>query len=204
MLSIALTGGIATGKSTVCAMLAAKGAVIVDADVHARRVLEPGAEGFEAVVAAFGPGILTVAGEIDRVRLGAEVFGDDVKRRRLEEITHPLIRTSMAVETAEAIDAGAELIVADIPLLFESGREDQFPGVLLVYAPAEVQRHRLAERSGMTAEDIERRLAAQLPIDSKREGSTWVIDNSATIDETQRQVDAWWDAVVATSPDRAT
>jgi dephospho-CoA kinase len=193
---IGLTGGIATGKSTVAGLLGARGAVIVDADRIAREVVEPGTPGQAAVTAAFGAAVLRGDGSIDRERLGAIVFGDAEQRRRLEAITHPLIRDVMASRIAEAMAQDPPLIAVDIPLLFESGRDADFPEVLLVATDAATQLRRLRERDDLDETAARQRLAAQLPIETKRGRATWVIDNSGTLDDTARQVAAFWDSTV--------
>jgi dephospho-CoA kinase len=194
---IGLTGGIATGKSTVAALLATRGAVVVDADVLAREALVPGAPAFDEVVAAFGPGVLGESGTVDRGALGAVVFADPQRRAELERITHPRINALMQERILEALQSGAPLVVADIPLLFERRREDAFEGVLLVYAPAAIQLERIRERDGLDDLDAQRRLVAQLPIEEKRARATWVIDNGGTREATKAQVDDWWSKVVA-------
>ena len=146
---IALTGGIATGKSTVARMLCGHGAVVVDADRIAREVVEPGTPGLEMVVAAFGRQLLTAGGGLDRGALAEIVFSDAESRRRLEAITHPLILARMAVEVAALVGSDAPLVVVEHPLLFERGHQTQFPdGVLLVYADPATQIRRLRERGG--------------------------------------------------------
>jgi dephospho-CoA kinase len=188
---IGLTGGIATGKSTVAASLAARGAAIVDADVLAREVLVPGAPAFSDVVAAFGEEVL---GES-----GALVFAVPARRGELERITHPRINALMQERILEALQSSAPLVVADIPLLFERGRDDSFDGTLLVYAPPAVQLQRIRERDQLDDVEAQRRLVAQLPIDEKRARATWVIDNGGTREYTAEQVGAWWRDVVGVS-----
>jgi len=190
---IGLTGGIATGKSTVAAMLAERGAAVVDSDRVAREVVEPGTAGLAAVVSAFGDGVVDGTGRLDRARLAALIFADPGRRRRLEEILHPLIRTRTLELAAAATAAGPPLIAVDVPLLFEVGRQRDFPdGVMLVYADAATQLQRLREREGLDAEAAARRLAAQLPIDGKRSLATWVIDNRGSLAVTCDQVARWW------------
>ena len=193
MRTIGLTGGIATGKSTVAAMLAGHGAAVVDADVIAREVVEPGHPGLEAVVDAFGAEVLTAAGTLRRDRLATIVFADAQARRRLDAITHPLIQAGIAARVAAERAAGAPLVVVDVPLLFEGGREVDFPdGVLLVYADAATQVRRLRRRDALDDAAALRRLAAQLPIEGKRARATWVIDNGGSLEGTRTQVSRWW------------
>ncbi|HAW09937.1 MAG: dephospho-CoA kinase [Candidatus Dormibacteria bacterium] len=196
---IALTGGIATGKSTVAGMLAGHGAAVVDADRIAREVVEPGTPGLEAVVAAFGRELLTAGGGLDRGALAEIVFADVESRRRLEAITHPLILARMAGEVAALAGSDAPLVVVDYPLLFEGGHQTEFPdGVLLAYADPATQIRRLRERGGLGDAAARQRLAAQLPIDGKRDLATWVIDNRGSRTDTRQAVDAWWRDQVAT------
>lgn len=193
---IGLTGGIATGKSTVAALLAARGAVVVDADAVAREVVAPGTTGLAEVVDAFGPEVVRADGSLDRERLGAIVFADTQQRRRLEAITHPRIREVMAGRIAESLALAPPLVVVDIPLLYESGRDAEFPEVLVVVTDPLTQEHRLRERDGLDEADARQRLSAQLPIEEKRRRATWVIDNSGSREETERQVAAFWESVV--------
>jgi dephospho-CoA kinase len=194
---IGLTGGIATGKSTVAALLIARGAAVIDADVLAREVLVPGAPAFAEVVEAFGPGVLGESGAVDRAALGSLVFADPELRAELERITHPRINALMQERILDALGSGAPLVVADVALLFERRREDAFDGTLLVYAPPAVQLRRIRERDGLDDLEAQRRIVAQLPIDEKRARATWVIDNGGAREATAAQVDAWWDEVVA-------
>lgn len=193
---VGLTGGIATGKSTVAAMLAARGAVVVDADVLAREVVEPGEPALADIVDAFGPAAVGPDGRLDRARVASLVFADAGLRRRLDAITHPRITTLMLERIAAALDGGAPLVVADIPLLFENGRESMFEGTLLAYASEDEQLRRLRARDGLDDADARARLASQMPIEEKRARATWVIDNSGDVDATEAQVEAWWSAVV--------
>jgi dephospho-CoA kinase len=147
-------------------------------------------------VARFGAGVLDATGAVDRAALGAIVFADQEARRQLEHITHPRINTLMQRRILEAMQGPARLVVAEIPLLFENGREAAFDGTLLVYAPPSTQLRRLRERDRLDDASAQRRLAAQLSIDAKRTRATWVIDNSGSRESTVLQVDDWWHAVV--------
>lgn len=197
---IALTGGIATGKSTVGALLSARGAVVIDADVLAREVMVPGQPAFDEVVRRFGRAILDTEGRLDRAALAAVVFADEARRVELESITHPRINALMHARITAALRSPAPLVVADVPLLFEGGGERSFDGVMLVYASAATQMHRLHARDGLDDEAARRRLAAQLPIDEKRDRATWVIDNQGSREATAAQVDGWWSATVGSRP----
>ena len=194
---IGLTGGIATGKSTVGRMLAERGAAVIDADELAREAVRPGEPALARVVDRFGREVLRPDGTLDRARLGEIVFADAAARRDLEAITHPRVGELTEERVAAALSGTSPLVVVDIPLLFEHAREAMFDGVLLVYAPAEAQLRRLRERNHLDEVAARQRLAAQLPIDEKRGRATWIIDNSGDEQATQGAVDAWWDANVA-------
>ncbi len=194
---VGLSGGIGTGKSTVARMLAELGAVVIDADAIVHRLQAAGSPLLDEIAVAFGADVIGADGELDRKRLGDLVFRDATARARLNAIVHPRVGAEMARELAAARAAGAPLAVLDIPLLFEgraagSGGASAlgFDATVLVYAPRERQIERTLARDGGTREDIERRLAAQLPIDEKRALADHVIDNAGTRDETERQVRA--------------
>lgn len=185
---VGLTGGIASGKSTVSAMLEELGAVIIDGDKLAREVVERGTPGLAAVVEAFGPEILTPEGDLDRPALGKVVFGDEVRRKELEGIVHPLV-----FERYAALEAGAPpdaLVVHDIPLLAESGRADTFDAVLVVDVPTEVQVERMARDRGMERVDAEARIAAQATREQRLAVATHVLDNAGTLDDLRARVEA--------------
>jgi dephospho-CoA kinase len=193
---IGVTGGIATGKSTVDRMLEAHGAAVIDADELAREVVLAGEPALDEVAARFGRDLIQPDGTLDRTRLGEIVFADPEARRDLERITHPRILELMQQRVAAALAGPAPLVAVDIPLLFENEREGMFEGVLLVYAPREVQLRRLHERNGLDESAALQRLAAQLPIDEKRARATWVIENNDGLEATQRAVDQWWETAV--------
>jgi dephospho-CoA kinase len=184
---VGLTGGIASGKSTVSAILRELGAVVIDADQLAREVVARGTTGLTAVVEEFGPGVLTPEGDLDRPAVAATVFGDAAARRRLEAIVHPLVRRRIAELEAEA-PAGA-LVVHDIPLLAESGRADSFDAVVVVDAPEESQVARMVRERGWTEDEARARMAAQSTRAARLAMATYVIDNSGTVEELHRQVE---------------
>lgn len=193
-----LTGGIGTGKSTVAKLLAQKGAVIVDADAIARLVVAPGSKGLEKIVASFGAGVLNSTGELDRPKLGAVVFADAGKRKELEAITHPLIFEEMTRQIAAAMKQGSEVVILDVPLLFEGGNlVGAVEKVIVVYAPAVTQIARVRARDGLTEADVRARLAAQLDIEVKRQRANFVIDNSGDLASTEAQVEALWPKLVS-------
>ncbi len=188
---VGLTGGVGSGKSTVAEMMRELGAEVVDADEATHAVYEPGSPGFDAVVREFGDAYVD-GGRIDRSRLGELVFRDDDARRRLNSIVHPLVRDWMAQRTAEAAERGTEVVVQDVPLLFENGLERLFSSVVLVYVPEEVQVERLVSGRGFAPERARAMIAAQMPIENKRGLAHHVINNSGTREETQAQVKAVW------------
>ncbi|WP_183100128.1 dephospho-CoA kinase [Nocardioides pelophilus] len=183
---VGLTGGVASGKSSVSAILRELGAVVIDADQLAREVVAKGTPGLEQVVAAFGAEVLTPDGEMDRAAVGAIVFADEAKRRVLESIVHPLV-----FERIVELEAGAgeaDLVVHDIPLLAESGRADTFDAVIVVDAPAEVQVERMVRDRGWTREEAEARMAAQADREDRLAIATYVIDNTGTLDDLRQRV----------------
>jgi dephospho-CoA kinase len=183
---VGLTGGVASGKSTVAAMLSALGAVVVDSDQLARAVVEPGTPGLAAVVEEFGEQVLSEDGRLDRARLASVVFGDEASRRRLEAILHPLIRARAAeIEDSSPPDA---LVVHDIPLLVESGQADRFDAVVVVDVPVEVQVERMVRDRGWTREEAESRVAAQAGREERRSVATHVIENTGTRDDLRERV----------------
>jgi dephospho-CoA kinase len=183
---VGLTGGVASGKSSVAAVLADLGAVLIDADKLAREVVAPGTDGLRRVVEEFGPDVLTADGSLDRPALGAVVFGDEPARRRLEAIIHPLVR-ARARELEDAAPDGA-VVVHDIPLLVETGQADRFDAVLVVDVPVPTQIARMVERRGMTPEEAAARVAAQATREQRLAASTYVIDNTGTLEDLRERV----------------
>ena len=193
---IGLTGGAGSGKSTVASMLRDLGAVVLDADVAAHTVYEPGSLGFDLIEAEFGPDYIR-DGKIDRARLGELVFHDGDARARLNAIVHPLVREWMAAQTANALMRGAAVVVQDVPLLFENGLENLYSDVLLVYVPEETQVRRLVEGRGLSEDRARAIVATQMPIEDKRARARRVIDNQGTRDETRKQVANVWAELVS-------
>ncbi len=184
---IALTGGIATGKSYVAAKIRETGVPIVDADVLAREVVAPGTPGLAAVRKRFGPDSVRRDGTMDRVRIAQIVFKDKRARLDLEAIIHPAVQRAVD-EFFATLPKRTPFAVADIPLLFETGRENQFNAVVVVACSRATQLARLMERNKLSKEDAERRLNAQLPIEKKVEKATHVIRTEGTFEETDKQV----------------
>lgn len=174
---VGLTGGIASGKSTFAAALRARGAAVVDADVLARAAVSPGSPALAEIAREFGADAIAPDGTLDRRWMAARVFSDPDARRRLEAITHPAVRRAMAEETARLGAAGHDLVFYDTPLLFEVGLDRTLDSVVVVWAPPEVQRARLAARDGLGAEEADARLAAQLPIEEKAARADFVVEN---------------------------
>lgn len=193
MLIAGLTGGIATGKSTVSRMFAALGAHVVDADAVAREVVEPGTPALEDVVRTFGREILLPDGRLDRAKLGAMVFGKPEELAKLNAIVHPRVRERMAERTRELLsrDPGA-IVLWDVPLLIEGGMVKWVDVCILVYVPEEVQLARLMQRDGLSREDALKRIRSQMPIEEKRRYADYIIDNSGNIEMTRKQVESVW------------
>lgn len=181
-----LTGGVASGKSTVSAILAELGAVVVDADLLAREVVARGTDGLAEVVEVFGPEVLTADGELDRPALGAIVFADEGRRRALEAIIHPRVRARGA--EIEAAAAPGAVVVHDIPLLAETGQAGAFDAVIVVDVPTEVQVERMVGLRGMTRADADARIAAQASREQRLAVATYVIDNTGPLEDLRQRV----------------
>lgn len=187
---IGLTGGIATGKSTVAKLFKKEGIPIIDADVVAREVVTPGKEAYERIVLEFGTDILKVDKTIHRERLGKIIFKDDDKRQKLNAIVHPSVRDDMGRQAKQLEQQGYPIIILDIPLLIESNLFHLADEVLLVYVPEVIQRKRLIERNNYTEEEANQRIKSQIPITEKKQDKriSYVIDNSGSVLETEHQV----------------
>ena len=190
MLLVGLTGGIGSGKSTVARMLAARGAVVLDADVLARQVVEPGTAGFDAVLERFGDTVRSPDGSLDREALAAIVFADDEARRDLEAIVHPQVRVRIGEAAATHADTDA-VVVVDSPLLIETGAHESFPVVVVVIAPDDARIARLTAR-GKEEGDTRARMAAQMPLEEKAGYADVLLDNGGSEAELESQVDALW------------
>lgn len=186
---IGLTGGIASGKSTVSAFLQDKGYTIIDADLAARMVVEVGQPAYLAIVEAFGKGILQENGQIDRAGLGAIIFNDQTKRNLLNGIVHPAVRSMMLSHKDEAIENGKQTIIMDIPLLFESDLTWMVDRTIVVTVEEDVQLSRLMKRNELTEEEAASRISSQLPLREKAENADAVIDNNGSVEDTLKQVE---------------
>ena len=190
MLKVALTGGIATGKSYVRERVAARGVPTLDADAIVHRLLSSGSDAASAIAGRFGPDVVQPDGGIDRKALGFLVFGDAAARRDLEAIVHPLVYARIADWASCQAGAGAPWILADIPLLFETRREREFDRVVVVACSQAEQVRRMMQRDGLDEAAALARLAAQWPLGDKVRRASVVIDTGGTFDQTDRQVDA--------------
>lgn len=194
MIRVGLTGGIGSGKSEVARMLAAHGAVVVDADALAREAVEPGTPGLAAVVAEFGMGVLAPDGSLDRPRLGRLVFADEVRRQALEAIVHPYVgRRSQELMAAAAPDA---VVVYDVPLLVEKGLQDGYDVVVVVDAADEVRLGRLVERRGMTTDDARARMASQASREKRLAAADHIVGNDGDVSDLEHEVAGLWSRLV--------
>lgn len=189
VLRVGLTGGIATGKSYVTQRLHEAGLPTIDADRLAREAVAPGSAGLRAVVNRFGRDMLTEGGALDRVKLGTVVFRDASARADLEALIHPEVRRRIAEWQTQLVKNGYRgPLVADIPLLFETGRTSDFDAIVVVACDAARQRARLMERDGLSGEEVDQRLAAQWPISHKVRGADFVVSTDGTFEDTDTQV----------------
>jgi dephospho-CoA kinase len=192
-MNIGLTGGIASGKSTVAKMLTERGAILIDLDGVAREVVNPGQPSLFRIAERFGQAVLQEDGSLNRKKLGDIVFADPSERKALEQIIHPAIRAIMKERMAYyETNAPHKLIVVDIPLLYESGLESYFEQIMVVYVPRNTQLQRLMERNKLTVEEAEKRLSAQMDIEEKKTRADILIDNSNSIALTEQQIDRFW------------
>ncbi|WP_017437240.1 dephospho-CoA kinase [Saccharococcus caldoxylosilyticus] len=187
-LTIGLTGGIASGKSTVTKMIRELGIPVIDADQVARDVVKVGEEAYTQIVATFGQDILQANGEIDRAKLGSIVFHNEQERKKLNAIVHPAVRRRMMAEKEEYVQSGAKTIVLDIPLLFESELTHLIDKVIVVYVDDEVQLERLMKRNGFSKEEALARIRSQMPLREKVKKADAVINNNGTVEETKQQL----------------
>ncbi|NLM70068.1 MAG: dephospho-CoA kinase [Firmicutes bacterium] len=189
-----LTGSIATGKSTVAAMLRELGAVVLDADQIAREVVAVGEPGWKQVAEAF-PDVIGEDGTIDRRKLGRLVFADAQQRRKLEAIIHPLVFERIKTQ-GQLLEQDNQIVFADIPLLYETNSHTWLDWVVVVYVPQEVQLRRLIQRDKLSEAEAWSRIQAQMSIEEKRKLADYVIDNSGSLAETKVQVDRLWHQII--------
>jgi dephospho-CoA kinase len=188
MITIGLTGGIASGKSLVAELFRRLGASVIDSDSIAREVVEPGTTGWQSVVAEFGQDILAPDGTIDRAKLGSIIFSDRERRDTLNAILHPRIINTIREQIAALGKQYPEaLVVADIPLLIECGLQHEFDAVIVVWSPAELQRKRIMERDGLSAAEAQQRIDAQMALNAKQAHATYVIKNDGSEKKTEEQ-----------------
>jgi len=205
--TIGLSGGIGTGKSSVARMFAAQGAVVIDADAIVHELQARGTPMVAELAEAFGPGVLDAQGGLDRAALGAIVFRDPDARARLNAIVHPKVGAEFARRIAAARASGARVLVLDIPLLFEGRRSGtgsaakmQFDATVLVYAPEALQIERQVSRDACSRDEAIRRVRAQMPIEEKKALADYVIDNGGSLAETERQVREVLSRILAAAP----
>ncbi|MCA9510026.1 MAG: dephospho-CoA kinase [Myxococcota bacterium] len=203
---VGLSGGIGSGKSTVSRMLAELGAVVIDADAIVHELQAPGTPLLAEIAAAFGDGVIAPDGSLDRKALGAVVFADAEARATLGRLVHPRVGAEMLRRTQAAREAGAPLVVLDIPLLFEGRAANTgtaarmgYDETVLVWVPVETQVERTMARDACTRAEAQARIAAQMPIDEKKALADHVIDNAGSVEATRAQVEALFAALVATA-----
>ncbi|AZV50571.1 dephospho-CoA kinase [Bacillus halotolerans] len=188
-LVIGLTGGIASGKSTVANMLIDKGITVIDADIIAKQAVEKGMPAYRQIIDEFGEDILLENGDIDRRKLGALVFTNEQKRLALNSIVHPAVREEMLKRRNESIANQETFVVLDIPLLFESKLESLVDKIIVVSVTKELQLERLTKRNQLTEEEALSRIRSQIPLEEKVSRADNVIDNSGTLEETKQQLE---------------
>ena len=199
---VGLTGGIASGKSTVSAMLRELGATVVDTDRIARDLTRPGSEALQAMSRLFGTGILNRDGSLRRDVVGRIVFTDPEKKRWLENLLHPLILERAEEQAAAAFAAGDRIVFFDVPLLFETGWDRWVDMVWTVYVPPEMQKDRLMQRDGFSGQEAMDRIGSQWPIGEKAGRADLVIDNSGPLSQTRCQVENAWNDLLRRLQDR--
>lgn len=193
---IGLTGGIASGKSTVTDMLRQLGATVIDTDAIAREMVEPGQPAWTLIKERYGADASHPDGNLDRTWLGRRVFTDEAEKKWLEALLHPRIRKRAEELAVRALNDGERVVVFDVPLLYESGWEKQMDEVWTVFVPREIQEERLLARDGLKREEISQRIDSQWPIGIKADKADLIICNSGKIEETKKQVEMAWKRVL--------
>jgi dephospho-CoA kinase len=194
MRTIGLTGGIASGKSTVSKMLSEMGAQVIDADALAREVVEPGTAALKEISRRF-PGVVGADGRLDRAQLADRIFGQEQERLALNAIVHPRVQEAYSNKAHALAKQGTEVIIYDAALLLENGLDRKMDGVILVTVPREVQISRLIARNGLTRGEAEARIASQMPLEEKAKRATWLVDNSGDPAATRARIAAIWDKI---------
>ncbi|WP_293818421.1 dephospho-CoA kinase [uncultured Corynebacterium sp.] len=194
MITIGLTGGIGSGKSTVSSRLAEHGAFIVDADLVAREIVEPGQPALAELAEAFD-GVLNPDGTLNRAELARQAFATPEATEKLNAITHPRIRARTEELFKQGRESGAQVLVYDMPLLIENGEVDKVDHVLVVDAPDELRIDRLVQHRGLDEDDARRRIAAQIDRATRLNAADTVLDNSGTVEQLLEQVDGFWDGL---------
>lgn len=192
MLRVGLTGNVGAGKSTVVSLFASWGGTVIDADVLAREVVEPGGAALGEIRAVFGDEVLDASGRLDRAAMRRIVFSDEASRQRLEAILHPAIRARFRDRVAEAEVAGDRCVIGVVPLLFEKDMTDEFDLVLLVDAPTEIRIERLVAKRGLSPEEARAVAAAQMPAEEKRSRADLIIDNDSDLTVLERRAWETW------------
>lgn len=189
MLIAGLTGGIASGKSTVARMFSEEGGYVVDADIISREVVAPGKKGWQEVVDFFSADVLNKDGTLNRKKLGDIVFSNPKKRKKLEEILHPKIYKEQTKEIKEILKRDSRaIVIVDVPLLIEVNKHKNFDRVILVYVSPQIQIERLMKRDGLSLRDAHLRISAQMPIESKVKYAHYVINNEGSLKKTRERV----------------
>jgi dephospho-CoA kinase len=197
MLSVALTGNIAAGKSTIAALFRTWGATIIDADQLVREAQAPGRPALAAIAARFGTELIRADGTLDRPALRAKVFSDPAALADLNRIVHPEVHRRRQELLSQARARGDRIVVSDIPLLFEAADPLEFDAIVLVDAPESVRRARLLASRTLPPDEVDRMVAAQLPSTAKRQRSDYIIDNDGDLEALERSADSVWQALLA-------
>ena len=187
-----LTGGIGSGKSLVSGMLRKLGAEVIDADQLAREVVKRGSPAWEEIVDHFGSGVLNPDQTLNRARLASIVFSDPEARRTLERMTHPRVRALFDEKVQELKFKGCQVVIYDVPLLFESGLEREIRPVIVVHATDRVRAERIKQRNGLSDEEVRLRIDSQMPLEEKKRRADYIIDNSGPLWDTEAQVSDVW------------